>query len=172
MALTEKLSAIGDAIREKTGKEDKLSLDQMPVEIASIVSGGGGSGGGDSGSLFLGDCEFFYGQFTPTETGSLEIPIPVESSRNIRYGAVWLDDASVIAEKYSAANIMLESHIGRGGGHRVIHYATNGNMDCVVTKSQFGLRSSYGGAKQLVYEAHANWPAQPETYNWIALVEV
>ena len=42
MALIEKLSAIGDAIREKTGKADKLTLDQMPVEIASIVSGGGG----------------------------------------------------------------------------------------------------------------------------------
>lgn len=46
MALIEKLSAIGDAIREKTGKEDKLSLDQMPVEIASIETGGGGGGGG------------------------------------------------------------------------------------------------------------------------------
>jgi hypothetical protein len=44
MALIEKLSAIGNAIREKTGKADKLSLDQMPVEIASIVSGGGGGG--------------------------------------------------------------------------------------------------------------------------------
>lgn len=41
MALIEKLSAIGDAIRAKTGKADKLSLDQMPVEISSIVSGGG-----------------------------------------------------------------------------------------------------------------------------------
>ncbi len=44
MALTEKLSAIGDAIRDKTGKEDKLSLDQMPLEIASIETGGGGNG--------------------------------------------------------------------------------------------------------------------------------
>ena len=45
MALTNKLSAIGDAIREKTGKADKLTLDQMPLEIASIVSGGGSDGG-------------------------------------------------------------------------------------------------------------------------------
>lgn len=41
MALTDKLNAIGDAIREKTGKTDKLTLDEMPNEIASIVSGGG-----------------------------------------------------------------------------------------------------------------------------------
>ena len=40
MALIEKLSAIGDAIREKTGKEDLLTLDQMPLEIASIETGG------------------------------------------------------------------------------------------------------------------------------------
>ena len=41
MALTDKLSAIGDAIRVKTGKTDLIPLDQMPTEIASIQSGGG-----------------------------------------------------------------------------------------------------------------------------------
>lgn len=42
MALTNKLSAIGDAIREKTGKTELLTLDAMPLEIASITTGGGG----------------------------------------------------------------------------------------------------------------------------------
>lgn len=46
MALTNKLTAIGDAIREKTGKSALLSLDQMPVEIRAIETGGGS--GGDS----------------------------------------------------------------------------------------------------------------------------
>ena len=41
MALTDKLSAIGAAIREKTGKTELLTLDQMPTEIASITTGGG-----------------------------------------------------------------------------------------------------------------------------------
>lgn len=41
MALINKLSAIGDAIREKTGKEDLLTLDQMPEEIKGISGGGG-----------------------------------------------------------------------------------------------------------------------------------
>lgn len=41
MALINKLSAIGDAIREKTGKADKLSLDQMVTEIAAMETGGG-----------------------------------------------------------------------------------------------------------------------------------
>ena len=43
MALTDKLSAIGEAIRAKTGKSDKLTLDQMPSEIAGITGGGGGA---------------------------------------------------------------------------------------------------------------------------------
>ena len=41
MALTDKLNAIGDAIREKTGGTEKLTLEQMPTEIAGITTGGG-----------------------------------------------------------------------------------------------------------------------------------
>lgn len=41
MALIDKLNAIGDAIREKTGKTEKLTLDEMPTEIAGIETGGG-----------------------------------------------------------------------------------------------------------------------------------
>ena len=41
MALTDKLVAIGDAIREKTGKDSLLALDQMPDEIRNISGGGG-----------------------------------------------------------------------------------------------------------------------------------
>ena len=39
MALTDKLSAIGDAIREKTGSTNKLTLDEMVTEIGSIEGG-------------------------------------------------------------------------------------------------------------------------------------
>ena len=41
MALTDKLVAIGNAIREKTGKDGLLALDQMPDEIRNISGGGG-----------------------------------------------------------------------------------------------------------------------------------
>lgn len=40
MALIEKLTAIGDAIRSKTGKTNGLTLDAMPGEIEGIQSGG------------------------------------------------------------------------------------------------------------------------------------
>lgn len=39
MALTDKLSAIGDAIRAKTGKSGLITLDEMPIEIAGIQTG-------------------------------------------------------------------------------------------------------------------------------------
>lgn len=46
MALTDKLAAIGDAIRLRTGGVDKLTLAEMPEAIAGIPSGGSGEGGG------------------------------------------------------------------------------------------------------------------------------
>ena len=44
MALTDKLKAIADAIRAKTGGSAKLTLTQMPAAIAGISGGSGGSG--------------------------------------------------------------------------------------------------------------------------------
>ena len=40
MALTNKLTAIANAIREKTGSTNKLTLDEMPTAISNISSGG------------------------------------------------------------------------------------------------------------------------------------
>ena len=42
MALINKLQAIGNAIRSKTGKTEQLSLDQMVTEIEGIQTGSGG----------------------------------------------------------------------------------------------------------------------------------
>lgn len=38
MALIDKLNAIGEAIRAKTGKSEKLTLDEMPIEIGGITT--------------------------------------------------------------------------------------------------------------------------------------
>ena len=42
MALTDKLTAIADAIRGKTGGTEEMNLDQMALAIAGISGGGGG----------------------------------------------------------------------------------------------------------------------------------
>ena len=58
MALTNKLSAIGDAIREKTGKTELLTLDQMPVEIKAIETGGGELP--EEALVISGDCQYRF----------------------------------------------------------------------------------------------------------------
>ena len=44
MALIDKLTAIADAVRGKTGGTGLLTLDDMAAAISGIPSGGGGSG--------------------------------------------------------------------------------------------------------------------------------
>lgn len=76
MALTNKLSAIGDAIRAKTGKSDLLTLEQMPVEIAAIETGGSGEE-----YVLTGDCKYKFANSTiPTYSGST-IPNEVKAAR-------------------------------------------------------------------------------------------
>ena len=58
MALIDKLSAIGNAIREKTGKDDLLTLDQMPTEIQAIETGGGDLP--EEGLLITGNCNIDF----------------------------------------------------------------------------------------------------------------
>ena len=51
MALTNKLTAIGNAIRAKNGETALYTLDEMPQKIAAIETGSGGSGSGVIGQL-------------------------------------------------------------------------------------------------------------------------
>ena len=75
MALISKLTAIAEAIRNKTGKTDLLTLEQMPVEIAAIETGGGSSegGSGDTGiedALVSGSLSGVYSNDRVTEVGA------------------------------------------------------------------------------------------------------
>ena len=60
MALTDKLSSIADAIRDKTGKTELLTLDQMPTEIAGIETGGGGSDLPEEVFNITGNCDYRF----------------------------------------------------------------------------------------------------------------
>ena len=59
MALTDKLSAIGAAIREKGGTTELLTLAQMPDAIAALPTGGGSGGEGptDEELTLTGNCD-------------------------------------------------------------------------------------------------------------------
>lgn len=61
MALIDKLSAIGNAIRSKTGTTEKMTLSEMPAAIASIEGGGGGASIPESALTITGNCDYkFY----------------------------------------------------------------------------------------------------------------
>lgn len=61
MALTNKLTAIADAIRSKTGKTDAMTLDQMPTEIEAISGGGGWAIPDEAFELKNKTSKLFYG---------------------------------------------------------------------------------------------------------------
>lgn len=165
MALIDKLIAIADAIREKTGGTDSLTLEQMVEEIKGIENGGDG---GNSGSdIIIGNYKLMYGQVTPTVTGGFTVTYPF--SGILVYASVWIANPSVVTEKYGSANIMLESHSALVGKMREIHYSTN-ETALTVVKSVYGIRLN--DKTSFTYDSHGNWPAQPETYNWIAVCEV
>lgn len=69
MALTDKLTAIADAIRAKTGKTDGLTLEQMATEIEGIKTEG----------IVLADNERIYRVATATRV--TYVPI-ITSSRS------------------------------------------------------------------------------------------
>ena len=59
MALTDKLTAIGDAIRDKTGSTDLLTLDAMPTAISGITTGGGADLPEEAFTI-TGDCYYRF----------------------------------------------------------------------------------------------------------------
>ena len=58
MALIDKLNAIGDAIRAKTGGTEKLTLDEMPTQIQAIQTGGGDLP--EEALTISGDCQYRF----------------------------------------------------------------------------------------------------------------
>ena len=60
MALIKKLENIGNAIREKTGKTDLLTLEQMVTEIEAIETGGGSAELPEEAYLITGDCASMF----------------------------------------------------------------------------------------------------------------
>ena len=60
MALIKKLENIGNAIREKTGKTDLLTLDEMVTEIEAIETGGGSAELPEEAYLITGSCIYRF----------------------------------------------------------------------------------------------------------------
>ena len=72
MSLNDKMTAIADAIREKTGGTDPLSLDAMAAAVPTVYAAG------KSAAEALCDATHFAGTVRGSGTGTLSVPIPFE----------------------------------------------------------------------------------------------
>ena len=81
MSVNEKMTAIADAIRGKTGGTDALTLDQMPEAIAGIESGGG--------------AKVATGSFTMAETSTI-FPEIVHNLGTTKIIALFWVDADLV----------------------------------------------------------------------------
>lgn len=107
MALTDKLSAIGEAIRYKTGKTTKLTLDQMPAEIRAIVTGSGGGSGGDYDIVVQENDDGTQSLFITDASGS-EVVAPVLVTKSVAANGTY-NAADEGADGYSSFTVNVPS---------------------------------------------------------------
>ena len=93
MALTDKLTNIADAIREKTGSTRTMNLEGMAAAIAGITGGGGAGLAYDMGEFVL-DADI---------KGSSSSAIPHNLSEVPEFILVWTDDFAGLSEENPAA---------------------------------------------------------------------
>ncbi len=118
MSVQEKLTAIADAIRDKTGGTDALTLDEMAVAIAGIT---GGSSGGVSG--------IYIAQITPaSDLATLTVTHNLATT-DILLAAAWAETLGDIvpATTNTLAKYWLRTDIQthRGGNGFGAGYAWN-----------------------------------------------
>lgn len=88
--LTDKLTAVADAIRNKTGNTEKLTLDQMPEEIAGIKTGGGGGDYNiDDVTFYDYDGTIIYSCSMGDAQNLTELPTPPEHKGLVFQGWNW-----------------------------------------------------------------------------------
>ena len=123
MALTDKLSAIGEAIRAKTGKSDKLTLDQMPGEIAGITSGGSG------------DVTLLEGLSFELDFSNGDMPFAAPNGYAVKSAIVKKPATLIPANIKSGVEVAgITGTLSGGGSSADVRYVTFMNGDTVLYK--------------------------------------
>lgn len=153
MALIDKLSAIGDAIRAKTGKTALLTLDQMPTEIAAIETGGGG--GSCPAVEVTGDCSsrFANGKWDNLINNHKIITYSITSSDKM------FQNSSALTEIPFELN-------GQGVGMQMFYGCTSLKKPC-----SFGAWKITGSVENMFYNCSAmeSLPEGLENCDWSAV---
>ena len=126
MALTNKLTAIGNAIRAKNGETALYTLDEMPQKIAAI-EGGGGSGSSILPSeykevefLQVDGSQYIITDYYPTRNTNI-ISRSYNSSNNAYiYGVRNSDDTASFSFLQAGSGTLCSCRIGSG----VVQYST------------------------------------------------
>ena len=102
MALTDKLTNIANAIRQKGGTTEKLTLDAMPTAISALSTGGGGGANiPDEAFVISGDCSY------------------------LTYHGLWDKFIIAYANKWSTSDITTTQHMFDGSTLETIPFELN-----------------------------------------------
>lgn len=163
--LNSDLTSIANAIRTKGGTSAQLAFpSDFVTAIGALPSGGAPT---------LGTYKMVTGQITPESAGSIDFNLTItETVDAVKFGVIWLDDNSVISN-YSTENMMLISDSPEYAGYSTITHINSGTQTAEL-KTAYGLFVTKTNAHTIRfwYKSHANWPAQPETYNYVVVYSV
>ena len=116
MALIEKIKAIADAIREKTGSSGLLTLDEMPEMIAAMDAG--------SGAVTLDNTYILVdedGYEIPAVLTEEEVVLTATAASDIRIGTTAVTDEGVVTgEKEIPAYITREGRVRISPGNPIV----------------------------------------------------
>ena len=161
------LTAIADAIREKSGSTVGMTVANMAGLISALETGGG--------EITVGNHKVLLGQATPDASGTLTVSLGFNILKEHSI-FIWLDDTSVVANYTDTAVVL---------SYTQNHYLNaNTHIDLVLS----GTRKSYNKtanainiinltsgtllAKSQTNSAYAEWYVLiPETYNYMIVYD-
>lgn len=185
MALINKLNAIGDAIRTKTGKTELIPLADMPAEIAAIETGGGGGEELPEEAFVIdGDCAYRfanggwdwfiekYGNKITTKgifdcsymfrkINLKQIPFEINCATTSEVPADYMFSNSTSLESLPKINNLKPSKIGY-----FLYYCSNLTYipDDFVSNWDFGIYNSSGGTTSNIFNGCNRLRYIPENF--------
>lgn len=165
MTAKEKLTALADAVREKTGETGLLTLDAMTTLISSLEAGGGGLPKG-----------WAMGEFNTTEeTSGGDFPIEHGLGAIPNYIVIWSTSPTLVANSWRmvmSVNMGMEFNEDENR-YEPSYFNSYGIRDANTTLSTNGCSiSDVDGEDCFWTPSHTRVMYSPAvTYKWIAIVE-
>lgn len=161
------LKAIADAIREKSGSTEGMTVANMAGLISALETGGG--------EITVGNHKVLLGQATPDASGTLTVPLGFNILKEHSI-FIWLDDTSVVANYTDTAVVLSYTQNN--------YLNANTHIDVVLSGTRKSYNKTANGintinlasgtllAKSQPNSAYAEWYVLiPETYNYMIVYD-